>query len=68
MSCFQSKMHEIGIRLQLYPRLRWGTYSAERSPRYPRLKDLLLGEELLSTFVERTFAGCHKCAKEAATR
>jgi len=23
---------------------------------------------LLSTFVERTFAGCHKCAKEAATR
>jgi len=23
---------------------------------------------LLSTLVERTFAGCHKCAKEAATR
>jgi len=23
---------------------------------------------LLSTFIEHTFAGCHKCAKEAATR
>jgi len=29
---------------------------------------LLLLLLLLSTFVERTFAGCHKCAKEVATR
>jgi len=29
---------------------------------------LLLLLLLLSTFVERTFTGCHKCAKEAATR